>query len=172
MIRAFSKSLYPLVRLLDCLAPLGDLLARIWVAKIFFDAGILKLQAWQSTLMLFQHEYAVPFLSPTFAAVIGTGAELLLPILLLLGLGGRLSILVFFIYNAVAVFSYPHLWTPEGAGGLAQHISWGLLLAMLMFHGPGKWSVDYLIRCRYQRKREQDDAAQLKRVDALSRAKK
>ncbi len=131
---------------LDFLSPLGDLAARIWVGYIFFKAGILKVMSWQSTLTLFTYEFKVPLLPPSVAAVIGTGAELILPVLLVLGLGSRISIAIFFFYNVVAVISYPFLWTADGAQGLAQHINWGLLLALLMFHGPGKLSLDYLIK--------------------------
>lgn len=173
MIRAFStRAIYPLVRFLDWASPLGDLLARVWVAYIFFMAGLLKYQTWDATLHAFHHEYAVSFLPPFFAAVLATGAELILPILLLLGLGGRLSIVIFFLYNLIAMFSYPHLWTPEGAMGLAQHISWGLLLALLMFHGPGKLSLDYFIRSSYQRRLEREDMAQMRRVAELEKTRR
>ncbi len=140
------KLLKRFFNLLEFLSPLGDLAARIWIGYIFFKAGWLKIMSWQGTVMLFTHEFSVPLLAPLVAAVIGTGAELILPILLVLGLGSRISIAIFFVYNLVAVISYPHLWTPDGAQGLAQHINWGLLLALLMFHGPGKLSLDYLIR--------------------------
>ena len=149
LIQFFAKLLKPFLKTLDFLTPFGDLAARLWVAQIFFRAGLVKIQSWPSTLMLFSNVYRVPFLPPDVAAVLGTGAELILPILLVLGLGGRLMIFVFFIYNAVAVVSYGFLWTPEGAAGLAQHINWGLLLTLLMFHGPGKLSVDYWLRKRY-----------------------
>ena len=145
-IKVFGKIIRPFVRVFDFLAPVGDLLARIWVAKIFFMAGLTKIATWDSTLMLFTHEYHVPFLPPEWAAVIGTGAELILPVLLVLGLGGRFIIFIFFIYNAVAMISYPFLWTADGTAGLHQHITWGLLLMLLMFHGSGKLSLDYLIR--------------------------
>ena len=95
----------PVFRFLDFLTPVGDLAARWWVAYIFFQAGILKIMSWETTVMLFTHEFSVPFLSPYLAALIGTGAELVLPVLLFLGLGGRISILIFFIYNAVAVIA-------------------------------------------------------------------
>jgi putative oxidoreductase len=88
-------------------------------------------------------------LSPTFAAILGTGAELILPVLLVLGLGGRLSIAIFFIYNMMAVISYHYLWTPEGAMGLDQHINWGLLLAMMMTRGYSKYSLDYWLSKKY-----------------------
>lgn len=148
-IRIIAKIIRPFIRSLEFLTPLGDLIVRIWIASIFFKSGLLKLESWNSTVNLFTYVYHVPLLPPYFAAVLGTVAELVLPILLVLGLGGRFCILIFFIYNAVAAISYPFLWTPEGYIGLQQHINWGLLLMMLMLHGPGKWSLDYWIRLRH-----------------------
>lgn len=145
-VKLIAKCIRPFMRVFDFLTPLGDLLARLWVAQVFFMAGMTKIQSWSSTLMLFQYEYHVPLLSPYVAAVVGTGAEIILPVLLLLGFGGRLTIAVFFLYNAIAVISYPFLWTQEGIAGLHQHVTWGLLLMLLMFHGPGKLSLDYWIR--------------------------
>lgn len=145
MIIKTAAIIRPFIRAFDFLSPFGDLLARIWVAQIFFMSGLLKVQAWQSTKMLFEHVYRVPLLPSGFAAILGTGAELILPILLVLGFGGRFVILLFFIYNAVCAISYPFLWTSAGAAGLSQHMNWGLLLMLLMFHGSGKLSLDYLI---------------------------
>ncbi|MDF3054244.1 MAG: hypothetical protein K0Q74_151 [Gammaproteobacteria bacterium] len=144
-----AKIIYPFIKLLRFLTPLGDLIARVWVAQIFFVAGILKIQSWESTLALFEYEYHVPFLSPYVAAVIGTTAELILPVLLAVGLGGRFWIFALFIYNIVAVAAYPFLWTPEGSTGLQQHIGWGILLMLLMFHGSGKLSLDHWIHKKY-----------------------
>jgi putative oxidoreductase len=137
--------LRPVFKLLEWLAPFGDLLVRLWVAKIFFLSGLNKIQAWQSTVMLFTNEYHVPLLSPTLAAYIGTGFELVLPVLLVLGLGGRFFIFLFFIYNIMCMISFHFLWTPAGQMGLNDHINWGLLLMLLMFHGSGKISLDHLI---------------------------
>src|SRR5437879_1082739 len=97
--RFFARLLRPFILTLDFLTPLGDFLARFWVAYIFFMSGLSKIGNWESTVLLFQYEYHVPFLPPYFAAVLGTTAELILPILLVLGLGGRLIIFVFFVYN-------------------------------------------------------------------------
>lgn len=146
MIACFAKWINPLIRFFDWISPIGDLLARIWVGQIFFLSGLVKIQSWQSTILLFQNMYNVPLLPPFISAVMGTAMELILPIFLILGFGGRLMILIFFVYNVIAAISYPYLWTAQGAAGLSQHISWALLLMMLMFHGPGKLSLDYLIR--------------------------
>lgn len=149
MINFIAKCLRPLFNVLSFLVPVVDLMVRFWVAKIFFVAGLTKIESWDTTLMLFQYEYHVPLLSPFFAAILGTAAELILPVLLVLGLGGRVSIAIFFIYNMMAVVSYHYLWTPEGALGLDQHINWGLLLALMMTRGFSKYSLDYWLSKKY-----------------------
>jgi putative oxidoreductase len=145
MITKVSALIRPFITTFNFLAPFGDLIARIWVAQIFFMSGLTKVQSWQSTMMLFTHVYHVPLLSPYVAAVMGTAAELILPVLLVLGFGGRFMIFIFFCYNAICAISYPFLWTSEGAAGLAQHVNWGILLMLMMFHGSGAISLDNLI---------------------------
>lgn len=148
-IPVIAKIIRPIIRLSEFLTPVGDLLVRLWVAEIFFSAGLTKIQSWSTTVQLFTYEYSVPFLPPNVAALLGTGAELLFPVLLVLGFGGRLLIFLFFIYNIICVVSYHFLWTPEGSMGLDQHINWGLLLMMLMFHGSGKISLDHWLRKKH-----------------------
>src|SRR3990167_1534549 len=139
--RFFVTIIRYILKGLNFLTPLFDLAARCWVAYAFFRAGVLKLLDWPGTLTLFENEFQVPLLPSNWAAVLGTGAELILPILLVIGLGGRMTTLIFFIYNLIAVISYPFLWTPDGGQALAQHINWGLLLGLLMCHGSGKLSL-------------------------------
>ena len=126
------------------LAPVLDLAIRIWVGMVFFQSGLTKILSWETTLSLFENEYAVPLLPPQLAAYLGTAAELGLPIFLVLGLGGRLSAAALFVFNIVAVISYPDL----GAVGLKDHQYWGLLLLVPLLHGPGKISVDHFLRRR------------------------
>src|SRR5690606_29616155 len=80
-------------RALDHLRPLAALAARVYVAQVFFLAGLTKVRDWDTTLLLFTEEYQVPLLSPPVAAVMGTAGELVLPVLLLLGLAGRFAAL-------------------------------------------------------------------------------
>lgn len=148
--RFMAKFIHPFVVTLNFLSPIGDLIVRLWIANIFFQSGLVKIQSWETTLTLFTYEYHVPLLSPGLAAMLGTGAELVLPILLAVGLGGRFIILIFFLYNIIAVVSYPFLWTPEGYIALQQHINWGLLLMMLMLHGSGKLSLDHWILTKFR----------------------
>lgn len=134
---------------LNSFIPLGHLAIRCWLASIFLPAGLLKSESWISTVYLFSYEYHVPFLEPEVAAFLSTFIELSWPILLILGLGGRFMYVVFFLYNLIAMISYPYLWTQSGYVGLQQHINWGLLIMMLMFYGSGKLSLDYYLKAKF-----------------------
>ncbi|WP_456373302.1 DoxX family protein [Thiolapillus sp.] len=148
LLQTLVKPYSATARLLDAIAPLFDLAVRLWVALAFFKSGLVKIQSWDSTLMLFEYEYNVPLLSPQLAAWAGTAAELGLPILVALGIASRFSALALFLFNAVAVYSYSSfLFSAEGAAGLQQHMLWGTMLLITVFHGPGKLSVDHLL-CR------------------------
>ena len=127
------------------LTPVLDLSIRIWVGMVFFSAGMVKIASWQTTLALFENEYNVPFLPPDIAAYLGAGAELILPVFLILGLGGRFAALAMFVFNIIAVISYPDL----GEVGLKDHQYWGLMLLVTLMHGPGKLSLDYFLRKRF-----------------------
>jgi putative oxidoreductase len=112
---------------------------------VFFQAGLTKFASWSSTLALFESEYRVPLLPPEVAAYLGTGVELGFPVLLVLGLGSRFAAAVLFVFNVVAVVSYPDL----SEVGLKDHQYWGLLLLVPLFYGPGRLSLDHLIRRRF-----------------------
>lgn len=133
------------VNALEFLAPVFDLAVRLWVANVFFKSGLTKIASFDTTVALFENEYSVPLLSPYLAALLGTGAELFLPILLALGLAGRFAAAALFVLNAVAVISYPDL----SEAGFEQHFYWGFLMLVTVFHGPGKLSVDHFIRRAY-----------------------
>lgn len=127
-------------------ASLFALAIRLYMARVFLWSCWLKISDWQTTLMLFQYEYKVPLVSPVVAAYLGTGAELIFGLLVVLGLVTRLSALGLLATNIVMVFSYPILMTPEGACMVKDHYIWGLMLTVLIFYGPGKWSLDRLIQ--------------------------
>jgi len=143
---------HPFLKLLDWITPVAALIARCWVGYVFLKSGLLKLEHWQSTVMLFTYEFQVPLLPPDIAAVLGTCAEITLPIFVILGLGSRLLVALLFLFNVIAVISYPHLWTPDGLDGLFQHINWGVILLLLMCFGTGKWSLDQLLTMLYNKK--------------------
>jgi len=125
-------------RAMNTLQPAAALAARLYVAKAFFLSGLTKVQDWGVTVDLFTYEYQVPLLPPELAAVMGTAGELGLPVLLVLGLGGRFAPLGLSFVNAVAVISLMEI----APAALEQHFSWGLLLAALAIFGNGPWAVD------------------------------
>lgn len=133
------------LRAAESLVPGLDFGIRLLVGSVFFRSGLTKIASWSSTVALFENEYAVPGLPPEVAAYLGTGVELFMPVLLVLGLGTRASAAILFVFNIIAVISYPDL----SEAGLKDHQYWGLLLLVTLFHGPGKLSLDHLIRRKF-----------------------
>ena len=133
---------YRTLSILQSLASLLILLERFWMAQIFFTSGLLKIADWPNTLFLFASEYNVPVLPPTLAAYAATAAELACPVFLMIGLGSRLATLPMLAMTAVIEFTY---------ADNIQHIFWAMLLATILCVGPGKLSVDYIIRRKMAR---------------------
>lgn len=134
------------------LGPLVLLLMRLWVAIAFWHAGVTKIEDPQSTLFLFQSVYHVPLLSAGIAATLGTWIELVTPWFVGFGVLGRPIALFLFGYNFICVISYPALW-PHGfwnglfnTSAFADHKVWGLMLLTVIAFGPGRFSVDALIK--------------------------
>ena len=111
------------------LSAVVDLVIRLLVANVFWKSGLTKIATWDSTLYLFEYEYAVPLVPTEVAAILGTGIEITMPILLAIGLGTRFSALVLFIFNIIAVVSYPTL----NEVGIKDHQFWGILLLVTIF---------------------------------------
>ncbi|MEX2163806.1 MAG: DoxX family protein [Sulfuricaulis sp.] len=154
MINSLTSVARPLIRGLEFIAPLAELGIRLWAAKFFWDSALTKVSLGggfpfihmnPSTIMLFTYEYQVPILAPEVAAYLGTATEFVFPVLLAFGLGGRLAAAVLFVFNIVAVISYPGL---EEAG-IVQHQLYGTLLLLPLLRGPGKISIDHFIRRKW-----------------------
>jgi putative oxidoreductase len=118
--------------------------ARIWVAWVFFKSGLTKIKNWDSTLQLFEYEYAVPVLDSVTAAYLATFGELVLPVLLVLGLFARKAAVGLFIINYVAVISLEDM----SAIAYNLHVIWGLLLLAVIIWGAEKLSVDRLLKIK------------------------
>lgn len=101
-----------------------------------------KFMFWEvtdSTLMLFEYEYDIPLLSPEFAAYLATFAEFFLSLGILLGLLTRLSAAgLLLVTIVIQLFVYPNEWT--------VHLLWAALLLYLIKYGPGRISLDALIK--------------------------
>lgn len=147
-----------LVGWLDYGKPVVDLGLRLWVADAFFRSGLVKISNMDSTIDLFTNTYHVPFLPPVFAAYLGTGVELVVPVFLAFGIFGRLTAGFMFVYNLICVISFPDLW-PDGfwtglfGTAFKDHKIWGLMLLVTFIYGPGKLSIDYLLMKIFPRMR-------------------
>ncbi|HEY8192000.1 MAG TPA: DoxX family protein [Alphaproteobacteria bacterium] len=127
-------------------SPLLDLAIRLYMAQIFFQSGWGKFKNflnddWGTTVFLFQEAHPLPFLPANVAAVLGTGAELILPVLLAIGLFTRLGAAGLLAMTMAIQFLVPADY------GVANpiHYMWMLLLAVPLVKGPGPLSLDYFI---------------------------
>jgi putative oxidoreductase len=117
------------------------LVSRVAIANIFWRSGQTKVSGFsirEETFFLFREEYKVPLLPPDLAAYLGTIAEHVFPVLLVVGLATRLSALgLLGMTLVIQFFVVP--------GGWPEHLLWFALLGTIIARGPGTLSVDYLI---------------------------
>jgi len=114
---------------------------RLAVATVFWNSGTTKLANWDTTLALFTDEYKVPVLPPEIAAYMAASIELTTPVLLVLGLATRpVALALLGMTTVIEVFVYPEAWP--------THIQWAAMLLVLLCRGPGKWSLDHVVRQR------------------------
>lgn len=134
------------------------LLGRCSIAAVFWKSGQTKVEGFvldplagefqagwprlaESTIPLFQDEYRLPLLPPEVAAYAAATAEHVLPVLLLLGLGTRLSALALLAMTlTIQVFVYPAAYPTHGV--------WATVLLYLMARGPGRASLDHWLESR------------------------
>lgn len=119
-----------------------QLLMRIGIGAVFFNAGLLKYQSWQVTLLLFRDEYKVPLADPALIARMATFNELVFSTLLVLGLATRLATLPFLgMIVVIQTFVYPNAWV--------EHLVWTSILLFLLTRGAGTLSLDHVISRRF-----------------------
>lgn len=135
--------------LLDKVGQVINILPRVVMANVFFSSGVLKLPDgflgigkgdWDTTLLLFEDEHPVPFLSYELAAYLGTGFEIIAPVMLVLGFGSRIAAVILLSMTAVIEFTYK---------SSVEHLYWATMLFIVLFSGPGKISIDYFIRKKF-----------------------
>ena len=150
LIKKVDRIIDPLRNLSDlALTPILDLIIRVFMANIFLKSGWQKFQSylnddWASTVYLFQDIHAIPGVPAEIAAVLGTGGEVILGVLLIVGLFTRFAAIGFIIMTLViefvAVSSFgDSLSNPD-------HYLWMLLLAVPAFYGPKALSVDWWVK--------------------------
>jgi putative oxidoreductase len=113
--------------------------ARLALAEVFWSSFSTKIQNWDTTVTLFEDEYKLPLLSADAAAHMTAGIEVTASILLVLGLLTRpVALLLLGMTAYIEAFIYPLAWP--------THIQWAAMLVFLLCRGPGKISLDYLIK--------------------------
>ena len=113
------------------------LFIRFWIARVFWYSGLTKISNWEGTIFLFKDEYKVPVINPEIAAYLSTSVELACPILLITGFMSRLSAIPLICMTMVIQLTYDNS---------VEHIYWMTLLATILLYGPGKISLDYIIK--------------------------
>lgn len=121
------------------------LFLRVAFAGIFWRSGRTKIEegSWvtlsETTTMLFSEEYGGVPLPPEFAAMAATAAEHVFPILLVIGLGTRVSAVALLIMTLVIqFFVYPDAWWPV-------HSLWVAMALVLIARGGGFYAIDQLL---------------------------
>ncbi|MCJ7555816.1 MAG: DoxX family protein [Gammaproteobacteria bacterium] len=134
-------------------------LGRFSIAAVFWKSGQTKIEGlvidlvngefqigWPhlsgSALTLFQYEYNLPLIPPELAATMAAFAEHFFPVLLLLGLATRFSAVALLVMTlTIQIFVYPDAYPTHGV--------WATVLLFLIATGPGKLSLDHLLRQRF-----------------------
>ncbi len=115
---------------------------RVAVATIFWNSAMTKLANWDTAVTLFAEEYKLPLVPPQLAAYLAVSIELTTPVLLVLGLLTRPAAFVLLgMTTVIEIFVYPQAWP--------THIQWAAMLLVLVCRGPGKLSLDHLLRKRF-----------------------
>lgn len=138
---------------------LVQLLARVSIAATFWLSGQTKVEGFvldpiglqaqfgwprlsEGAVELFRSEYALPLLPPEPAALMAATAEHVFPLLLLIGLGTRLSATALLgMTLVIQTFVYPSAWPTHGV--------WAAVLLYVMMRGPGRFSIDRLLANRF-----------------------
>jgi putative oxidoreductase len=118
-------------------SPILLLTLRIMIATVFLKSGLTKISNFDSTIFLFENEYAVPLLSPVIAAYLATICELGCSSILIAGLATRLAVLP--LVGMTLVIQFTVVQNPE-------HFYWLAILSTLFVYGAGLLSLDRLIK--------------------------
>ena len=130
---------------------LTQLILRIGLAVPFWRSGVNKwdgfLQLNDVAILLFSSEFQLhlpggpyPFPAPAVVAFAAGSAETLLPILLVFGLATRFAALGLLAMTVIVQLTVPDGWP--------LHVTWAAMALGIMAWGPGRASLDHLIKQR------------------------
>jgi len=126
-----------------------QLVLRFALAVPFWKSGILKwdgfLRLSDTAVTLFTDEFMLhlpggpyPFPAPTAMAFLSGCAEVTFPVLLVLGLATRFAALGLLFMTLIVELTVPDGWP--------VHITWAAIALAIIAWGPGRVSLDYVIR--------------------------
>jgi putative oxidoreductase len=127
---------------------LTQLVLRFALAVPFWRSGVNKWNGFLDlddvAILLFSTEFKLhlpggpyAFPAPEMIAYIVASAEILLPVLLVLGLATRLAALALFLMTLIIELTVPSGWP--------IHLTWVAMALALMAWGPGRISLDHLL---------------------------
>lgn len=121
---------------------------RAALAVPFFRSGLTKWDGFgqisENTLVLFSEEFKlhifgkiIAYPMPVLAAYGAAIAEVLLPILLVLGFGTRFAAFALLVMTAIIQLTIPSGWP--------LHLTWAAMALGIMVFGGNRLSLDYLV---------------------------
>ncbi|MCV0393866.1 MAG: DoxX family protein [Rhizobiaceae bacterium] len=127
---------------------LTQFVLRLGLAVPFWRSGVKKwdglFQLNDTAIYLFAEEFKLHlpggpygFPAPGLMAFLAGSAEILLPILLVLGLATRFAALGLFVITILVQLTVPSGWP--------LHLTWAAMALALMAWGPGRLSLDHLL---------------------------
>ena len=126
-----------------------QLVLRFALAVPFWKSGILKwdgfLQLKDTAVTLFTDEFMLhlpggpyPYPAPAVMAFLSGCAEITFPVLLVLGLATRFAALGLLFMTLIVELTVPDGWP--------VHITWAAMALAIIAWGPGRLSLDFVIR--------------------------
>lgn len=131
------------------LPSIAQLILRIAVAVPFWRSGLTKWTSFltlsDNAIYLFAEEFRLhlpggpyAFPAPATVALLSGIGEIVLPVLLVLGLGARLAALGILAMTAVIQLTVPDGWANF-------HLPWAAMALAVLTYGPGRISLDALL---------------------------
>jgi putative oxidoreductase len=128
---------------------LSQFVLRFGLAVPFWRSGVNKwdgfLQLNEVAILLFSSEFQLhlpggpyPYPAPALMAFASGSAEILLPILLILGLATRFAALGLLVMTIIVQLTVPDGWP--------LHVTWAAMALGIMAWGPGRASLDHRIK--------------------------
>ena len=116
--------------------PIVDLLIRLWLARVFFVSGMLKIFGLGAGPYLSRVAYPVPWVEPLSPTYLGAALQMTIPILLAWGLATRWAALYMLVLVLVVQLNYLPL---------DINLYSAVLFGWLVICGAGPLSLDHLL---------------------------